>query len=222
MAQLAILTASHDAVLPALDLLSHRVVTHPPDTAHLASLPHADAYVIDGRGDLAATRALCRLVRATAPDTAMLLVITEGGLTVVTSEWGIDDILLPHAGPAEVDARIRLALSRAGAAAHAPVESAGLTIDEDSYSARLNGKALDLTFREFQLLHFLVTHPSRAFTREQLLSEVWGYDYFGGARTVDVHIRRLRAKLGDTEHLIGTVRNVGYRFLDGRDDDSGA
>ena len=76
----------------------------------------------------------------------------------------------------------------------------------------MHGKPLDLTYKEFQLLHFFATHPSRVFTREQLLSEVWGYDYFGGTRTVDVHVRRLRAKLGDLEQLIGTVRNVGYRF----------
>ena len=87
-----------------------------------------------------------------------------------------------------------------------------ITIDESSYSAKVHGKPLDLTYKEFQLLHFFATHPSRVFTREQLLSEVWGYDYFGGTRTVDVHVRRLRAKLGDLEQLIGTVRNVGYRF----------
>ena len=76
----------------------------------------------------------------------------------------------------------------------------------------MHGRPLDLTYKEFELLRFLATHPDRVFTREQLLSEVWGYDYFGGTRTVDVHVRRLRAKLGDLESLIGTVRNVGYRF----------
>ena len=72
---------------------------------------------------------------------------------------------------------------------------------------------LDLTFKEFELLKFLAQHPGRVFTRAQLLQEVWGYDYYGGTRTVDVHVRRLRAKLGDHEALIGTVRNVGYRFV---------
>ena len=88
----------------------------------------------------------------------------------------------------------------------------GVVIDEVSYQAKVNGRPLDLTFKEFELLRFLAGHPQRVFTREQLLSEVWGYDYFGGTRTVDVHVRRLRAKLGDMESLIGTVRNVGYRF----------
>ncbi|QYF75479.1 winged helix-turn-helix domain-containing protein [Cryobacterium sp. PAMC25264] len=92
------------------------------------------------------------------------------------------------------------------------IRAAGVVIDEASYSAKVHGKPLDLTYKEFELLRFLAAHPSRVFTREQLLSEVWGYDYFGGTRTVDVHVRRLRAKLGDQESLIGTVRNVGYRF----------
>jgi DNA-binding response OmpR family regulator len=87
-------------------------------------------------------------------------------------------------------------------------------IDEASYTAKLNGRALDLTYKEFELFKFLAQHPGRVFTREQLLQEVWGYDYFGGTRTVDVHVRRLRAKLGpEHEALIGTVRNVGYRFV---------
>src|SRR5690606_809267 len=94
------------------------------------------------------------------------------------------------------------------------IASGSVTIDEASYSARLNGTVLDLTYKEFELLKYLVQHPGRVFTRAQLLQEVWGYDYFGGTRTVDVHVRRLRAKLGaDHEVLIGTVRNVGYRFV---------
>ena len=89
-----------------------------------------------------------------------------------------------------------------------------MTIDEATYTAKVRNRSLDLTFKEFELLKFLAQHPGRVFTRAQLLQEVWGYDYYGGTRTVDVHVRRLRAKLG-TEHesLIGTVRNVGYRFV---------
>lgn len=87
-------------------------------------------------------------------------------------------------------------------------------IDEATYIARMRGRILDLTFKEFELLKFLAQHPGRVFTREQLLQGVWGYDYFGGTRTIDVHVRRLRAKLGsEHESLIGTVRNVGYRFV---------
>ena len=123
-----------------------------------------------------------------------------------------------RAGPAEVEARLRLATGPAAArrATTAPTEirNGDLSVDEATYSAKLKGRVLDLTFKEFELLKYLAQHPGRVFTRAQLLQEVWGYDYFGGTRTVDVHVRRLRAKLGpEHESLIGTVRNVGYRFV---------
>src|SRR5690606_7454353 len=206
-------TPDTDAVLPALDLLSHRTTRIPASPAQLVSAPQADVIVVDARTDLAGAKSLCRILTTTGIDAPLLLVTTEGGLAAVTLEWGVDDIVLTAAGPAEVDARIRLLLGRTKAEpATTRVQTSGLSIDEASYSAKVRGKPLDLTFKEFQLLHFLATHPTRVFTREQLLSEVWGYDYFGGTRTVDVHVRRLRAKLGDLDHLIGTVRNVGYRF----------
>jgi DNA-binding response OmpR family regulator len=149
----------------------------------------------------------------------VLLVVTEGGLAVVAADWGMDDVLLDDAGPAEIDARLRVALGRRDAQdrddpeAHI-IRSGEVVVDEATYTARLGRRTLDLTFKEFELLKYLVQHPGRVFTREQLLQEVWGYDYFGGTRTVDVHVRRLRAKLGpENESLIGTVRNVGYRFV---------
>ena len=127
--------------------------------------------------------------------------------------------MLDTAGPAEVDARIRLALGAHAAALLANNENLGeirqgdVVIEEATYTAKLRGQKIDLTFKEFELLKFLAQHPGRVFTRAQLLHEIWGYDYFGGTRTVDVHIRRLRSKLGpEFESIIGTVRNVGYRF----------
>lgn len=202
-----------EQVLPALELLSHRSRQIPAEPAQLVNAPEYDVVVVDGRHDLVGAKSLCRLLRATGQDAPLLLVVTEGGMSALSGDWGIDDVLLATAGPAEIDARIRLALARRDEVAEpARVQASGVTIDEQSYSAKLHGRALDLTYKEFQLLHFLATHPSRVFTREQLLSEVWGYDYFGGTRTVDVHVRRLRAKLGDQEQIIGTVRNVGYRF----------
>ena len=94
------------------------------------------------------------------------------------------------------------------------IRAGELTIDPDTYAAKLKGRPLDLTYKEFELLKFLAQHPGRVFTRDQLLREVWGYDYFGGTRTVDVHVRRLRAKLGaEHESMIGTVRQVGYKFV---------
>lgn len=223
VAHLLVLSSADTPALPALELLGHVARTLPASTVTLANAPQADAYVIDARADLVAAKSLCRILRTSGATVPILAVMTEGGLPAVSAEWGVDDVIVSAAGPAEIDARVRLLLARAASALDdAPatrVATSGITIDEASYAARANGRTLDLTYKEFQLLHFLAAHPSRVFTREQLLSEVWGYDYFGGTRTVDVHVRRLRAKLGDLESLIGTVRNVGYRF-DAADDDS--
>jgi DNA-binding response OmpR family regulator len=214
VAQLLILTSAVDGdVLPALGLLSHRVRSIPAEPAALINAPAADLIFVDARQDLASAKSLCKILNTTGVTVPLVLVLTEGGLTAVSADWGIDDVLLESAGPAEVDARIRLVIGRlAQEKSSSKIQASGVVIDEASYSAKVHGRPLDLTFKEFELLRFLATHPSRVFTREQLLSEVWGYDYFGGTRTVDVHVRRLRAKLGDLESLIGTVRNVGYRF----------
>jgi DNA-binding response OmpR family regulator len=215
LAQLLVLSSTHGGglALPALELLSHRVRQIPAEPAQLVNAPSADVVFIDARHDLVGAKSLCKILGSTGIDAPLVLIVTEGGLTAVSTDWGIDDVILAAAGPAEIDARIRLAIGRVSKeAVSSRIQTSGITIDESSYSAKVHGRPLDLTYKEFQLLHFFATHPSRVFTREQLLSEVWGYDYFGGTRTVDVHVRRLRAKLGDLEQLIGTVRNVGYRF----------
>ena len=221
MAQLLILTAAVDVeVLPALGLLSHRVRAIPAQPAALVNAPAADLIFVDARTDLASARSLCKILTTTGVNVPLVLVLTEGGLAAVSPEWGVDDVILESAGPAEVDARIRLVAGRvAQQQTGSKIQASGVVIDEASYSAKVHGRPLDLTFKEFELLRFLATHPSRVFTREQLLSEVWGYDYFGGTRTVDVHVRRLRAKLGELDSLIGTVRNVGYRFNIAEDDE---
>jgi len=221
LAQLLILTPAVDSeVLPVLGLLSHRVRQLPATASQLVNPPACDVMMIDARQDLAGAKALCKIVGSTGLTSPLMLIVTEGALAAVNSDWGVDDVLLVTAGPAEVDARIRLAVGRrAGEQTSQKIRASGVVIDEASYSAKVNGRTLDLTFKEFELLRFLASHPSRVFTREQLLSEVWGYDYFGGTRTVDVHVRRLRAKLGELELLIGTVRNVGYRFT-GQDDEN--
>ena len=214
MAQLLILTsAANNDVLPALALLSHSARLIPAQADQLINAPDSDLLLVDARSNLAAAKSLCQILHTMGSSTPLLLVITEGGLAAVSPDWGVDDVILDSAGPAEVDARIRLTAGRlARTEPSNTIRAAGVVIDEASYSAKVHGKPLDLTYKEFELLRFLAAHPSRVFTREQLLSEVWGYDYFGGTRTVDVHVRRLRAKLGDQESLIGTVRNVGYRF----------
>jgi DNA-binding response OmpR family regulator len=206
-------------VLPSLALLSHHVHILPAEPAALVDRPVADVVLVDARRELAAARSLCMLLRATGISVPLLAILTEGGLAGLTAEWGVDDVLLETAGPAEIEARLRLAigslaLSGDDSLASAKITAGDLIIDETTYSARVDGRLLDLTYKEFELLKHLAQHPGRVFTRAQLLQEVWGYDYFGGTRTVDVHVRRLRAKLGlEHEVLIGTVRNVGYRFV---------
>jgi DNA-binding response OmpR family regulator len=214
VAQLLVLTPAPDAdVLPSLGLLSHRVRQISAEPSSLLTAPPSDLIVVDARGDLQSAKSLCKILQTTGNQVPVMVVLTEGGLTAVSADWGASDVVLVTAGPAEVDARIRLVLGRAAQEqSTSKIQASGVVIDEASYSAKVHGRPLDLTFKEFELLRFFATHPSRVFTREQLLSEVWGYDYFGGTRTVDVHVRRLRAKLGDLESLIGTVRNVGYRF----------
>jgi DNA-binding response OmpR family regulator len=218
-------------ILPSLTLLPHTVRVAPAQPAPGGRSPQPDIVLVDARRDLVRARHLVRALRGGDQDVPVLVIVTEGGWAAVSADWGADDVVLHTAGPGEVDARLRLALGRAAGPAPGPageIRSGELVINEATYSARLNGRTLDLTFKEFELLKFLTQQPGRVFSRAQLLQEVWGYDYFGGTRTVDVHVRRLRAKLGaDNEALIGTVRNVGYRFVPakgsgrGRDGDPG-
>ncbi|MFS3127166.1 winged-helix domain-containing protein [Nocardioides sp. Bht2] len=207
-------------VLPGLGLLNHQVKILPAEGSALLEAPETDLILVDGRQDLAQARDLCRLIRTTGSPSPVLLIITEGGLGVVSADWGMDDILLNTCGPGELEARLRLSIGRIAAQRDAAdpdshvIRSGEVVVDDATYTARLGGRPLDLTFKEFELLKYLAQHPGRVFSRQQLLQEVWGYDYFGGTRTVDVHVRRLRAKLGpENETLIGTVRNVGYRFV---------
>ncbi|MFD1859338.1 DNA-binding response regulator [Aeromicrobium camelliae] len=223
MSHLLLLTKSTQSsveVLPALALLPHHVKILPAEASALIDAPQADAVLVDGRHDLAQVRSLTRVLRTTGIECPLILILTEGGLAVAAADWGMDDVILVTAGPAELEARLRLGVGRlaqakdAGADDSHIISASGLVVDDVTYTAKLENRTLDLTFKEFELLKFLAQHPGRVFTRQQLLQEVWGYDYFGGTRTVDVHVRRLRAKLGaDHETLIGTVRNVGYRFV---------
>jgi DNA-binding response OmpR family regulator len=217
--EILMLTARADApsVLAALDLLPHTVRTAPRDVRTLLSGPTPDTVMVDARSELAEARSTCRMLRATGLGVPLIAVVTEAGLVALHTDWGVDDVLLATAGPAEVEARLRLAVGRLNAATASTsglIKAGELTIDPDTYAAKLKGRPLDLTYKEFELLKFLAQHPGRVFTRDQLLREVWGYDYFGGTRTVDVHVRRLRAKLGsEYESMIGTVRQVGYKFV---------
>jgi len=212
------LGASAD-VLPALGLLQHDVRILPAEVSVLIDAPIVDCIFVDARRDLPNTKAFTKLITTTGVSTPIVVITTEGGLSAINSDWQIADVILDTAGPAEVDARIRIVIGKDALTQLAKnpslkeIRSGEVVIDEDSYTAKIKGRTLDLTFKEFELLKYLAQHPGRVFSRSQLLQEIWGYDYFGGTRTVDVHIRRLRSKLGpEFESVIDTVRNVGYRF----------
>ncbi|PKQ21952.1 MAG: GlnR family transcriptional regulator [Actinobacteria bacterium HGW-Actinobacteria-5] len=197
--------------LPVLALLAHEIQGVAADTQALTESARCDLVVLDGRSDLAGARMMARLFQSSGSTVPLLLVLTESGLAAVASDWGLSDVVLDTAGPAEFEARIRLLIT--ASSNDGLISAGGIVIDDQAYSVMLDGDALDLTYTEFELLKYLVQHPGRVFSREHLLADVWGYDYYGGTRTVDVHVRRLRAKLGpEHESLIGTVRNVGYRF----------
>ena len=222
MAKILMLTNSLGAsadVLPALGLLQHDVRILPAEVSVLIDAPIADCIFVDARRDLQNTKAFTKLITTTGVSTPIVVITTEGGLSAINSDWQIADVMLDTAGPAEVDARIRIVIGKDALTQLAKnpslkeIRSGEVVIDEDSYTAKIKGRTLDLTFKEFELLKYLAQHPGRVFSRSQLLQEIWGYDYFGGTRTVDVHIRRLRSKLGpEFESVIDTVRNVGYRF----------
>ncbi len=200
-------------LLPALEFLDHSVEVTPLHPRDLGDAPDYDIVIVDATDDLGAASSTCRAIAASDRLCPVLVVVDDSGLAVIKSSWGFDDWLLPRARPAELETRLRLLMENARSSRTARARIGDLSIDEETYIVRLRGEPLDLTFREFELLKHLANNPGRVFTRSQLLQEVWGYDYFGGTRTVDVHIRRLRAKLG-TEHeqLIGTVRGVGYKL----------
>jgi len=212
MAVVLSISAASESALPSLEILGHTVHSIGFDPSQLASAPRHDLTILDCRNDLAGAKAIARILVAAGWNHPVLLVVTEKSLPAINSEWGQTDFILDSAGLSEIDLRVRLAIDSTQSLRASATLVTGLVIDEVSYTAKINSRTLDLTFKEFELLRHLNSNPGRVFSREQLLSEVWGYDYFGGTRTVDVHIRRLRAKLGEHESLIGTVRNVGYRL----------
>ena len=160
--------------------------------------------------------AVCRSLRKRdVPLEPLLLLVSGAQLTDLEHRDDLfDDFMLTPFHPRELEARLKHLFRRTGRGTRPElIEYGDLVLNLETYQAAVSGRPIDLTYMEYELLKFLASHPGKVFTRETLLSRVWGYEYYGGARTVDVHVRRLRAKLGE-EHagLIQTVRSVGYSF----------
>jgi DNA-binding response OmpR family regulator len=177
------------------------------------SRPDFDAVVVEVAANVEETR---RVLESPArqPRTAMLLLVRVEQLPSVDAAWPIDDFVVLPAATSELALRIRRAVfQKTGLDSDNLLACGDLLVDMANYKVFVDEQPVSLTFKEFELLRFLMTNRGKVFTREALLNRVWGYEYFGGARTVDVHIRRLRSKIetGATVY-IETVRNVGYRF----------
>ncbi|MGO3358148.1 MAG: transcriptional regulator, partial [Bifidobacterium crudilactis] len=167
MTDLTLMTFAGDpaTVLPSLALLSHRVRVLPMDAASLVKMPENTILFLDARDDLATAKTLCRLIHASGLSTPIMLVLTEGGFTVVNSQWGVSDVVVSSASPAEVEARLRLVSERGNAAADnatqantaiegldGQIRSGDLVVDTNGYTASLHGRPIDLAYKEFELL----------------------------------------------------------------------
>lgn len=202
-------------LIRALEDAGHRVAGRP--LAAVASETWTpDAVIVDAVKDFFLGRDLVRSLRGSDENLPILGIVRAEHLDGVGSDWGLSSFCVEQPRGDELVTRVRLLIgNRTESTEDRAIRVGDLSIDPDSYQVRLRNQPLDLTFKEFQLLSFLAGRPGRVWTRGQLLQEVWGQDFFGGTRTVDVHIRRLRAKLGpEHESMIGTIRNVGYKLED--------
>jgi DNA-binding response OmpR family regulator len=171
--------------------------------------------VIDARERLETGYACLKALRerAAMAEVPALLAVVVARLSAIDFR-AVDDFVLVPVVPAELYARLRQLDQRFAAfSGEERLKVNDLEIDLPGYEAFVRGRKLELTHQEFELLKFLAQHRGKVWTREQLLSKVWGYRYFGGTRTVDIHVRRLRAKLGTpADQMIETIRNVGYKI----------
>jgi len=177
------------------------------------SSPDPDVLIVDSVKDLSLGRDTCRHARSASSRLRIAAILDPDTLDAIGPDWETDTFLVDGCAGAEALARIRLVLGSPVTESSSVTRVGDLVIDPETYQVRLRGRPLDLTYKEFQLLSFLAQRPGRVYSRSMLLQEVWGYDFFGGTRTVDVHVRRLRSKLGpEHESMIATVRNVGYKI----------
>ncbi len=218
MSFLAVLSdRSLQTVLPALDELHRDLKLEPLAATSLGHVVELDAEAVLVDAVENPGQAWSLLEQARARDRRVPLVVIAERDQLEPHPWHevADEVLYPGAPAAELRVRLAMVRRRAGSGDGAMIRLGPLTIDSETYRVEASGRPVDLTFKEFELLRFLASRPGRVFTRPALLREVWGYDFYGGTRTVDVHVRRLRAKLGpEYEQLIETVRSVGYRTAD--------
>jgi DNA-binding response OmpR family regulator len=203
--------------LPAVESIGLDVKVEPLSADSLAHLPDVapEAVLVDAAEN--PPHALRILVALGAAGSRLPVVVIAERADLERFPWHevADELLYPGAPEAELRMRLAMLQRRIGGAQEGSIRLGSCAINSDTYQVTVDARPLDLTYKEFELLKFLAQHPGRVFTRGALLREVWGYDFYGGTRTVDVHIRRLRAKLGpEHEHLIETVRGVGYRAAD--------
>jgi DNA-binding response OmpR family regulator len=174
-----------------------------------------DVVLVDAAENPGQGHAVLRALREREPRVPVLAVIERTDVDRFPWEELADDAIYPGAPEGEIRLRFALARRRSGGGDAGTIRLGPVALDPSTYRVTIEGTPLDLTFKEFELLRFLAERRGRVFTRPALLREVWGYDFYGGTRTVDVHVRRLRAKLGPAhEGLIETVRGVGYRAAD--------
>ena len=179
--------------------------------------PPADVLVVDAEGCRLEPGRACSLIHRdrTLKTLPLILLVTEEQLKRLEFSWGADDYLTLPLSAIRLAQRVRFLLWKLNKVeVKNGLQVGRLAVDFERYEVHLDGEPVELTYKEFELLKFLATHPGKVLSREVLLDKVWGYDYYGGTRTVDVHIRRLRAKIetGDRA-FIQTIRNVGYKFL---------
>ena len=200
--------------LPALEALRLDLKTEPLSVhslAHVLEL-EPEMVLVDAAENPGQGHAVLRALAEAGATPPVVAIVERADLERFDWHEVADELVYPGAPEAELRVRLAILRRRHGAGAASVIRLGSLALDTDTYRVTVGGRPLDLTFKEFELLRFLASRPGRVFTRPTLLREVWGYDFYGGTRTVDVHVRRLRAKLGpEHEHLVETVRSVGYR-----------
>jgi DNA-binding response OmpR family regulator len=200
--------------LPAIEALRLDIKTEPLSERSLAHVLEIgpEAVLVDAAENPGQGHAVLRAIAERDAGLPVVAIVERADLERFAWHEVAEELVYPGVPEAELRLRLALLRRRHGTGDGAVIRLGPLALDTDTYRVTAGGRPLDLTFKEFELLRFLASHPGRVFTRPALLREVWGYDFYGGTRTVDVHVRRLRAKLGpEHEHLVETVRSVGYR-----------